>query len=97
MIAAPFNTPEKDMLPVARLGDKHACPKCGMNAIVTGGSGLVDGRPVAREGDKTACGATIIKGSSVASCDGKPIAYLGSTTSHGGTIVEGSPQAKTLP
>ncbi|MEM8849586.1 MAG: PAAR domain-containing protein [Pseudomonadota bacterium] len=85
------------MLPVARLGDKHICPICGPNMIITGGSGLVDGRPVARVGDKTACGAEIIKGSSMSSCDGKPIAYLGSTTSHGGTIVEGSPQATTLP
>ncbi|MEL7182966.1 MAG: PAAR domain-containing protein [Pseudomonadota bacterium] len=85
------------MLPVARLGDKHICPVCGPNVIVEGGTGLIDNRPVARVGDKTACGAVITVGSSMATCDGKPIAYLGSVTSHGGTIVEGSPQAKTLP
>lgn len=85
------------MLPVARLGDKHACPRHGMNAIVQGGTALVDGRPVARVGDKCGCGAVIVKGSSMGTNDGRPIAYLGSTTSCGGTIVEGSPQAKTLP
>ncbi|MGH1453239.1 MAG: PAAR domain-containing protein [Paracoccaceae bacterium] len=85
------------MLPVARLGDKHVCPWHGPNAIVEGGSALIDGRPVARVGDKTACGAVITVGSSMASDDNKPVAYLGSATSHGGVIVQGSPQAKTLP
>lgn len=85
------------MLPVARVGDKHVCPIHGPNVIVSGGTGKVDGRPVARLGDKTACGALITTASSMATCDGKPVAYLGSLTNHGGTIVEGSPQAKTLP
>lgn len=80
------------MLPVARLGDKHVCPIHGPNVIVSGGTALVDGRPVARVGDKTACGAVITLGSSMATDDGKPIAYLGSITSHGGAIVEGSPR-----
>lgn len=78
------------MLPTARLGDKHICPAHGPNVIVEGGVATINGRPVARVGDKTACGATITKGSSNSTDDGKPIAYLGSTTSHGGTIVEGS-------
>jgi len=85
------------MLPVARLGDKHVCPRHGRNAIVQGGSALIDGRPVARVGDKCGCGATIIQGSSMSTDEGKPVAYLGSKTSCGGIIVEGSPQAKTLP
>lgn len=85
------------MLPVARLGDKHVCPKCGPNVIVQGGTGKVDGKPVARIGDKTACGASIIMGSSMGTDDGKPIAYVGCTTSHGGIIVSGSPTAKTMP
>lgn len=85
------------MLPVARLGDKHVCPICGTNTIVQGGQSLIDGKPVARVGDMTACGATIVKGSSMATDNGLPVAYLGSQTSHGGVIVEGSPQAKVMP
>lgn len=53
--------------------------------------------PIARVGDSISCGATIIKGSSMATCDGRPVAYLGSQTSHGGVIITGSPQAKVLP
>ena len=85
------------MLPTARLGDKHICPAHGSNTIIEGGTTTVNGRPVARVGDKTACGATIVKGSSIASDNGKPIAYLGSTTSHGGKIVEGSPDHSVKP
>ena len=84
-------------LPVARLGDEHVCPIHGKNIIVEGGIGKVDKRPVARMGDKTACGATIIMGSSMGSDDGKPIAYVGCTTSHGGLITSGSRTATTLP
>ncbi len=85
------------MLPVARVGDKHICPICGPNVITTGGTALVDGRPIARVGDMTACTATITLGSSMATCDGKPVAYLGSITSHGGVIAEGSPNHTVLP
>lgn len=48
---------------IARVGDKVACPMTGHGVcpIVTGDNGvIVDGRAVAREGDKTACGATLI-------------------------------------
>jgi uncharacterized Zn-binding protein involved in type VI secretion len=85
------------MIPIARLGDKHVCPIHGPNVIVSGGRAMIDGRPVARQGDKTACGAVITMGSSSGTDDGKPIAYLGCTTSHGGAIVSGSPTHKTLP
>lgn len=85
------------MLPIARIGDKHVCPICGPNTIAQGGTAVIDGRPVARVGDKTACGAVILTGSSMCRDDGKPVAYIGSTTSHGGVIVEGAPNAKTLP
>lgn len=85
------------MLPIARVTDKHICPKCGPNVIVSGGTSTVDNLPVARVGDKTACGATIVKGSSVANEGGKPIAHLGSTTSHGGIIATGSPMHKVMP
>ncbi len=85
------------MLPVARLTDKHDCPLHGINAIVTGGTATADGLPIARVGDSTACGATIIVGSSMANDNGRPIAYLGSATSHGGVITTGSSNHKTLP
>ena len=85
------------MIPVARLGDKHVCPIHGPNTIISGGTSLVDNKPVARMGDATACGATIVMGSSVSKDDGKPIAYVGCTTSHGGAIVSGSPAHKVLP
>lgn len=85
------------MLPIARLGDTHVCPAHGPNVIVSGRQATVDGRPVARVGDKTACGAVITVRSSQGRDDGKPVAHLGSLTSHGGMIVEGSPTAKTLP
>ena len=85
------------MLPIARLGDDHVCPLHGPNKIVTGGKSLIDGKPVARLGDSTACGATIVVGSMNGRDDGKPIAYLGCATSHGGSIVSGSPKHKIMP
>lgn len=48
---------------IARMGDKVSCPRCGDNRIATGDSTMiVDGKPVARHGDKTACGAVLIAG-----------------------------------
>ena len=57
----------------------------------------IDGRPVARIGDKTTCGAVITSGSSLSTDDGKPVAYLGCQTSVGGVIVSGSPNHKVAP
>lgn len=48
---------------VARVGDMTSCPIQGHGAcpIVTGDSTcMIDGKPAARSGDKTACGATLI-------------------------------------
>ena len=48
---------------IARVGDKVSCPRCGVNAIASGDATMiVDGKPVARHGDKTACGATLVAG-----------------------------------
>ena len=48
---------------IARMGDKTVCPKHGPNPIISGDSSLIiDGKPAARHGDKTACGATLIAG-----------------------------------
>ena len=47
----------------ARMGDKTTCPKHGSNPIVSGDMTLIiDGKPAARHGDKTACGAVLIAG-----------------------------------
>jgi len=52
---------EAAAVPIARVGDKTVCPKHGPNPIVSGDSTLiVDGKPAARHGDKTACGASLI-------------------------------------
>ena len=48
----------------------------------------MDGRAIARVGDKCACGGVILEGKSGAVLDGRPVAYLGSKTSCGGVIVE---------
>ncbi|PWF39400.1 PAAR domain-containing protein [Massilia glaciei] len=46
---------------IARLGDKASCPIHGNTTIASGDmTMLVDGKPVARNGDKTACGAHLI-------------------------------------
>ena len=54
---------------IARIGDKVTCPKKGhgkVTTIVTGDStAIIDGRPAARHGDKTACGASLIAGQSI--------------------------------
>lgn len=48
-------------LPIARKFDKITCPIHGDGFIATGDDSLiVDGRPVARFGDKTSCGAKLL-------------------------------------
>ncbi len=85
------------MLPIARVTDIHICPICGPNMILTGGTTMVDGLPIARMGDSTVCGATIVLASFTHNEGGKGIAYLGSLTSHGGVITTGSPMHKVSP
>ncbi len=87
------------MLPIARVGDAHVCPKKGhgRGTIVTGGSGIVEGKAVARIGDKISCGCAIIQGAVNALDDGKAIAYLGCKTSGGGQIISGASQSKVQP
>lgn len=76
------------MRTIARVGDKHLCPIHGSNIIVEGGSGTVDGRAIARVGDKCACGGVIIEGDAGALCDGRPVSYFGAKTSCGGIIAD---------
>ncbi len=50
-------------VPIARMGDACLCEKHGPTTIVTGDPTLIiDGKAVARSGDTTACGATLIPG-----------------------------------
>ena len=54
---------KSDGVPLALLGDKVSCPRCGGIYPIVGVKNLgvtFDGRPVASEGDATACGATLI-------------------------------------
>ena len=46
---------------IARVGDKVSCPIHGNGTIASGDmTMIVDGKPVARQGDKTSCGAALI-------------------------------------
>ncbi len=50
-------------LAVARVGDKTTCPirNHGTTPIISGDPTLIiDGKPAARDGDKTGCGAVLI-------------------------------------
>jgi uncharacterized Zn-binding protein involved in type VI secretion len=48
---------------IARVGDKTSCPIHGSGTIASGDmTMIVDGKPAARNGDKTSCGATLIAG-----------------------------------
>lgn len=49
-----------DGLPVAVIGDRVACPKCGPTIIVQGDSTWQSGPMVALHGHVTTCGATLI-------------------------------------
>jgi uncharacterized Zn-binding protein involved in type VI secretion len=56
---------------VARVGDMVTCPRKGHGtcAIVSGDpTVIVDGKPVAREGDQTACGAKLIATQGATTC-----------------------------
>lgn len=78
------------MRPIVLVGHRHSCPTHGTGTVVTGASeAVVNGRPVARIGDRISCGAIIQTGSTGTIIEGQPVARLGDTTSHGGTLVEG--------
>ncbi|WP_407352107.1 PAAR domain-containing protein [Luteimonas sp. R10] len=79
---SPFT--DADGKPVCRVNNRVVCERHGPTAIVTGDSTLIiDGQPVARHGDKTACGATLISsqvmaftdsGSGTGAAIGQPVA-----------------------
>lgn len=60
VITSATKTTYEDKL-VARKGDTFECPIHGPNPIIEGsGKQIVEGQPVARQGDHTACGAALI-------------------------------------
>ncbi|MGH1450162.1 MAG: PAAR domain-containing protein [Pseudomonadaceae bacterium] len=81
------------MIPAARLGDMHQCPRSGHgpSPIISASSDtLINGMGAARVGDTCGCGAVITQGFPSILINGRPLAYMGGTTSHGGRIVGGS-------
>lgn len=78
------------MKPIVLVGHAHDCPLHGAGTVETGASAtFVDGRAVARVGDRISCGAVIESGANCTLIEGQPAAREGDTTSHGGTLVEG--------
>lgn len=78
------------MQPVVLLGHTHQCPLHGTGTVTSGADNFrVNGKPVARIGDKTSCGAVINSGSPTFHIEGQPVARVGDTTDHGGSLVEG--------
>jgi uncharacterized Zn-binding protein involved in type VI secretion len=80
---------------IARVGDKVTCPKRnhGPTTIVTGDpTMIIDGKPVARHGDKCACGATLIASQYVSFTDdgsgSSSSAHAGSSAAFGSSEQE---------
>ncbi|BDM24172.1 MULTISPECIES: PAAR domain-containing protein [Pseudomonas] len=80
------------MKAVILVGDLHVCPLHGEGTVETGSSStLVNGRAIARVGDRVSCGAIIETGAACTMIEGQPAARDGDSTSHGGTLVAGAP------
>lgn len=76
----------------AKLGDQVACPcNGGPHRVVSAASStFVDGTPVARVGDLSSCGASIISGLEWYPIEGAAAAIHGSETSCGGVVIASS-------
>jgi uncharacterized Zn-binding protein involved in type VI secretion len=85
---------------IARVGDQVTCPKRGhgTTVIVSGDpTMIIDGKPAARHGDKTACGATLISGQFVSTVgDGGGGGGGGSGASVAATASQPAAKAKGL-
>jgi len=80
------------MKPIVLVGHRHECPIHGVGIVETGASAaFVDGKAIARVGDRISCGAVIETGAACTIIEGQPAAREEDTTSHGGVLVEGDP------
>jgi len=80
------------MQPVVLVGHQHECPKHGKGEVVTGAANAaINGKAIARVGDRISCGAVIKTGSATTLIEGREVARKGDTTSHDGELVEGDP------
>jgi uncharacterized Zn-binding protein involved in type VI secretion len=83
--------------PIALLGDKVSCPRCGGVFPIVGVKNELnmsfDGRPVATEGDKTACGATLIASQSDSTAS--PTAGAGSSVGGGRSVLAAASDASS--
>ncbi len=97
-----FETEEGVAAPISTIGDHHKCLKLNLTtlvphiggAIMNGSPNIfIEGKPVARVGDKAHClmfHDKITHGIPTLTANGKPVAYAGSKTDHNGKITQGS-------
>lgn len=87
--------------PVARVGDKVVCRKCrGTFSIATGAPDMTGmGQALARHGDKTECGATLIASQVLATwgAGGGASAVAEPASPHNTTLSSGAPIAAQAP
>lgn len=90
--------------PVARVGDKVVCRKCrGTFSIATGAPDMTGmGQALARHGDKTECGATLIASQVLATwgsggADGDASAAAAPASAPNATLASGAPIAAQAP
>lgn len=90
--------------PVARVGDKVVCRKCrGTFSIATGAPDMTGmGQALARHGDKTECGATLIASQVLATwgsggADGDASAAAAPASPPNATLASGAPIAAQAP
>jgi uncharacterized Zn-binding protein involved in type VI secretion len=66
-------TSDSGGIQIARVGDKVTCPKKGHGGTTVIATGdptcIIEGKPAARHGDKTACGAVLIASTQAVSTD----------------------------
>lgn len=78
------------MKPVVLVGHAHDCPLHGRSTVETGAKRYtLNGKAVARVGDRTGCGAVIMTGARHYQVEGKAVARAGDRTDHGGVLIGG--------
>ncbi len=97
-----FETEAGVSAPISTIGDHHKCLKLNLTtlvphiggAIMSGSPNIfIQGKPVARVGDKAHClmfHDKITHGIPTLTANGRPVAYAGSKTDHNGKVTQGS-------